>query len=97
MGDVDLKESVDFIIKETGKEKITIVGFSQGTTLSFYSLAEHSEFYKDKVNLFVALAPVITLNHTSEELLVYLAHNYYFQLMLEELGYLEWFPKQSIT
>ena len=39
----------------------------------FYALSAHEEFWKERLNLFVALAPVTRLDHTSSRLLKYLA------------------------
>ena len=72
-GDFDIPNSIDYILKVTNKASISIIGLSQGTTSTFHSLVQKQEFYKDKINVFIALAPAITLNYTSDEFLVKLA------------------------
>ena len=59
-GSFDLKTSVEFILsKKQAGQKISLLGYSQGTTVSFYALAEDPDFYKDRIDLFVALSPTI--------------------------------------
>ena len=38
-----------------GKEKLTYMGYSQGTSQMFYGLATNEDFFADKVNRFTAL------------------------------------------
>jgi len=54
-----------------------LLGYSQGTTVIFSSLATNNDYLKDKVKVFAALAPVITMKYTTEELLKTLADNQY--------------------
>ncbi|XP_052750269.1 lipase 1-like [Galleria mellonella] len=56
-GYYDYPAFIDFILKETGQEKVTIIGHSQGTINTFVLGSVRPE-YNDKINLFVALAPV---------------------------------------
>lgn len=46
----------------TGQEKISYIGHSQGTTAMFSALASNQDFWKERLNLFVAWAPVIIPN-----------------------------------
>jgi len=41
MGDLDLLTAVDYILHVTGKTQLTLLGFSQGTTIAFYSLVNN--------------------------------------------------------
>ena len=41
MGDLDLPAAVDFVLQATGRAKLTLLGFSQGTTIAFYSLVNN--------------------------------------------------------
>lgn len=61
LGDYDTVAQIDFIRAMTGKQKVTYIAHSQGTTQMFYALAINSDFWKQRVNLFVALAPVVNL------------------------------------
>jgi hypothetical protein len=55
--------------QHTGNAKITYIGHSQGTTQMFYQLAKSNTDWKDKINLFVALAPVTRMANASSELM----------------------------
>jgi pimeloyl-ACP methyl ester carboxylesterase len=65
MGDYDIPASIDYVRKVTGQEKVTYVGHSQGTTQMFSALASNEDYFKDRVNLFVALAPAIRLDQST--------------------------------
>jgi len=52
----DLPTMIDHVLAQTGAKSLTLIGFSQGTAQSFAYLSSHSA--SQKVNLFIALAPV---------------------------------------
>ena len=55
-----MKACIEFIQKEkSDSRKITLMGYSEGTTTSFYALATDPEYFESRVKLFVALAPTI--------------------------------------
>lgn len=64
MGMYDIPASLDYITALTGHPKVAYIGHSQGTTQMFYGLAENESYYKDKMSIFVALAPVTMLPNT---------------------------------
>ena len=64
MGLYDIPASLDYITTLTGHAKVAYIGHSQGTTQMFYGLAENEAYYKDKLSIFVALAPVTMLPNT---------------------------------
>ena len=59
----DLPAFIDHILAKTGQEKLTYIGHSQGTTQMFLGASIDPEYFKSKVNLFVALGPVTSLNN----------------------------------
>jgi pimeloyl-ACP methyl ester carboxylesterase len=61
LGDYDLPAQIDKVLYETGEDKLTYVGHSQGTSQMFYALAMNEDEMKDKINLFVACSPVMRL------------------------------------
>ncbi|CAH1105095.1 unnamed protein product [Psylliodes chrysocephalus] len=63
-GYYDLPAKIDYIIEQTGQEKIFYVGHSQGTTQFFAMTALRPE-YNDKIALMSALAPVAFMKHLS--------------------------------
>lgn len=81
MGLYDVPAMVNFVLKETeGKNKIgkiaAYIGHSEGTTQFFIGSSLKPEYYKEKINLFVALAPVVRLDHSLNKLMVYSSHIY---------------------
>jgi len=61
--DMGLKDSptfIDYILNKTGQETLSYVGHSEGTTQFFMGASLNPEYYAEKVNLFIALAPVGT-------------------------------------
>lgn len=81
MGTQDVPAFINFILNKTeGKNKIgklaAYVGHSEGTSQFFIGSSLMPEFYKEKVNLFVALAPIVRLDHSTNKLMVYAAPIY---------------------
>ena len=67
MAKYDLPAMVDFILKTTGHKQISYVGHSQGTTIAFAGLSISKDL-QSKINLFVALAPVVYTAHMTSPL-----------------------------
>ena len=65
MGRYDIPAFVDKVREVTGKEKITIMGYSQGGAQIFYALSTNHDWFVDKVHRFVALAPCHYFRETS--------------------------------
>ena len=64
MGLYDLPANINFVLKQTGQEKLTYVGHSQGTTQMILAASLLPWYFNQNVNLFVGLAPVISTKHT---------------------------------
>lgn len=58
MAKFDLVADVDYILSTTTKSKIAYMGHSEGTQIVFTALAENFGNIRQKLNVFVALAPV---------------------------------------
>ena len=59
----DAPAQIDYIREKTGQEKVTYVGHSNGTTQFFHALAspnEDPDFWKKRINMFVAFNPVFS-------------------------------------
>lgn len=63
MAKYDLPATIDFIVKETGQEKLHYVGHSQGTTIGFIAFSTNPKL-AEKIKTFYALAPVATVKYT---------------------------------
>lgn len=53
----DLPSMIQYVLAHTGAESLTLIGFSQGTAQSFGCMSSNP-LIAQKVNLFIALAPV---------------------------------------
>jgi lysosomal acid lipase/cholesteryl ester hydrolase len=63
MGLYDLPAIIDFILNVTGTEKLKYVGHSEGTTQLFMAATLEPEYFKSKISVFLALAPVAYMKH----------------------------------
>ena len=57
MSTIDLPKFIDTVLEKTGQKKLTYIGLSMGTTLSYILLSEKPE-YNDKMNVVISIAPV---------------------------------------
>jgi pimeloyl-ACP methyl ester carboxylesterase len=60
MSEFDLPAIFEFVLAKTGVQSLSYVGHSQGTTQLLAALCENPEFYRDKLNVAILLAPVVT-------------------------------------
>jgi lysosomal acid lipase/cholesteryl ester hydrolase len=71
MGTEDQPAQIDYILKYTNAEKIeAYIGHSEGTTQMFIGASLMPNYFKEKVGLFVALAPVVRLDHSLNKAMV---------------------------
>ena len=73
MGDWDLSREIEYVLQNTGQEKLAYVGHSQGSTEFFYALAHNEKYFAQKVSIFVALGPVTQVNYIRSSLFKFLA------------------------
>jgi hypothetical protein len=71
MGEYDAPAQFMKALEVSGKKSGTWIGHSQGSTQMFYALSKNADFWKDKLDLFVALAPATRMKHCSSQLLSY--------------------------
>ena len=76
MGLYDTPAVIDYIIEQTDQPKVAYIGHSQGTTQMFYALAENEAYYKDKLSIFVALAPVTKITNQKADIVRIAADHY---------------------
>lgn len=69
MGGSDMPAVIDYVLGKTGVKKLTYIGHSQGTTQMFASLPDHMDFYRERLNLFIALAPPTRMVPIASQLL----------------------------
>ena len=85
LGKYDLPAMIDFVRRVTNVDKVTYIAHSQGTTQMFFALAEMQEQMAERINLFIALGPVVTLNHARDGLLGTISENQ--KLILSAMQY----------
>ena len=103
MGHFDLPATLDYMTTVTGVEKAAYVGHSQGTSQMFVGLADMEDYFKEKISVFVALAPVTMIPNTQTKLLR-LAAKFYTEL--DDAAYLfgihsalnnTWYTSRSVS
>ena len=55
----DIPDSIEHILEVTKSEKLSYIGFSQGTAQAFAALSIHPRI-NEKINVFIALAPAMS-------------------------------------
>jgi len=60
----DIPATLEYIVKETGFQKVAYIGHSQGTTQMFANLPINQEYYKERISVFIALGPIARLSST---------------------------------
>lgn len=94
LGDFDVEAQLSYILNWTGRSDLTYIGHSQGTTQMFYALATNHEYWKEKINLFVALAPVVNLKGTDSTLIKWAGKmNHILGSFVNVIGKHELFPR----
>jgi pimeloyl-ACP methyl ester carboxylesterase len=68
MAEYDVPAQVNYVLNATGAERLSWVGHSQGTAQMFAHLSDYPEF-ADKLNVFIALAPIASVVHQTSWLL----------------------------
>ena len=67
MGTFDVPTFIDFITEKTGQKQVSYVGHSEGTMQMFMGLSLMPEYYKEKVNVFAAMAPAVYFGSVDEK------------------------------
>ena len=68
MGTHDVPAVIDFITNKTGFEKVSYFGHSQGTTQVMAGASLLPDYYSQKVNIAILLAPPAAINHSTAKL-----------------------------
>jgi len=67
MADYDMPAIVDFVLEKTGNKKISFIGHSTGTTIMFAAMSTKPDYYRERINCFIAMAPVSSLHATNSK------------------------------
>ncbi|XP_048361956.1 lysosomal acid lipase/cholesteryl ester hydrolase-like [Sphaerodactylus townsendi] len=60
----DIPATINFILQKTGQKQLYYIGHSQGTTLGFIAFSTFPQL-SQKIRTFFALAPLISMKHTT--------------------------------
>ncbi|XP_053609504.1 lipase 1-like [Plodia interpunctella] len=66
-GYYDLATTIDLVLNNTGEDRLSLIGYSEGTMITYVLGAERPE-YNDKIKVFIALAPICHINKMIEAL-----------------------------
>ena len=70
MGVYDVPTNINKVLSvATDYSKVNYIGYSQGTSQMFYSLSHKSDFLKEKLNMFSALAPCSRMKYSNDIML----------------------------
>ncbi|XP_023943659.2 lipase 1-like [Bicyclus anynana] len=96
IGVYDIPATIDYVLKNTGEEKLNYVGFSQGAG-TFFIMCSERPGSCDKVNVLVGLAPAARQTHTRSAPYRALATGINkFEGLLTSMGFHELFAKGAI-
>ena len=59
MGVYDMPAQINKVLEVTNKSKVTVLGYSQGSAQMLYGLAKMQEYFAERVNRSIALAPCL--------------------------------------
>lgn len=69
MGKFDQPAQIGAVLNHLKIKTLTYVGYSQGTSQMFSALAMNHGNLRDYISKYIALAPVVRLNHSTDSLL----------------------------
>ena len=94
MGEYDVPANLAYVTAYTGKDKVTYVGHSQGTSQMFAALSDQktNAYVSSKINGFIALAPVAYLANSNSKLIRLLANDGVLIESAKLFGVEEWLP-----
>lgn len=67
MGKYDIPAQIDYTLNKTGQANLSYIAHSQGTTQMFAALAEGYGDLSEKVNIFIAMAPIAYMGNIPDE------------------------------
>jgi pimeloyl-ACP methyl ester carboxylesterase len=59
----DIIDSIAYIQEQTGRDRITIIGFSNGSAIVTIAWASNPEWWTENVNVFIGLSPISRINN----------------------------------
>jgi len=93
MAEFDFPAMIDYVRNNTGYDKISYIGHSEGTLVCFAALSEHPE-WASKINIFIGFGPLITVGHITNVLFRFLADTY-FDKIVGEFDHKQFLPSST--
>merc|ERR1712227_1053867 len=83
----DVPTNIKYILDHTGKEQLSYMGWSQGTTQMFVAMQDEKtkDYIAKTVNLFAAIAPVATMHHQKSKLFTVLVDTHMDQIAYDTI------------
>ena len=93
----DYQSNIEYVRAKTSQSKIAFIAHSQGTTTMWAAMSHQPDWFRDRISIFIAIAPVAQLQYMKSELLKFLASNSFAVDMFKYLHINEVFPSDYLT
>jgi pimeloyl-ACP methyl ester carboxylesterase len=94
----DDKANIKFILEKTGQSKLAFIGHSEGASTMIAALTtQEAEWFKQRVSILIALAPVSRMENMKSTLLRVLGANDFAIGLVRFFGVKEWFYPNIYT
>ncbi|XP_066999666.2 lipase 3 [Anabrus simplex] len=95
-GIYDVPAEIDYILKNTGEQKLFYAGHSMGTTM-FYVMTSEKPEYNDKIRAMFSLAPIAFMNHMASPFFqIFSKGEAFMEVILKLLGIREFMPSNDL-
>ncbi|XP_059352014.1 lipase lipl-1-like [Daphnia carinata] len=96
LGNHDIPSSIDYVLKFTGQQRLSCIGYSLGSAAFFIGTAKHQEL-NSKIDIVIALAPLSTFAHSTIEVVRVIAPWItYLKGALDFMGVYGWFDTDGL-
>lgn len=96
VGYYDLPAMIDHILDTTNQSSVKYVGYSQGTT-SFFVMASERPDYNEKIEVMIALSPVVFMSNVRSPIVRLMAPGTPFiYSILNSIGWYEFLPDDNV-
>lgn len=98
MGDYDIPAVIEYVLQQTGYPKLAYIGHSVGTTQLFYAMVKNNDYFKERISVFVALAPSLEMSHMTSPIVTLMVKNdFLIASIYRTLGIGEMFPTDLVS
>lgn len=93
----DDKANINFVLQQTGVDKVAFIGHSQGTSQMYAGLSTQNDWFRERVSIYISLGSVSRLDHTTSGLIKFLISTDIAIPAIKALGIHEMFPSNFLT